>query len=393
MRILKLTLIALILTFGSTHTRTAEAAPTTLDDIKFYVEMFYYGNQPENLHNMQSIEEITSALDEYSRYMTPAEYKTYKLGTKLTVAAPTASVDQTEQEPTVTSALLYGNIGYIKIDQFTHDLADEVAAHWSQLNEKGLNDLIIDLRYNGGGYVESVEQLLGFFQNAPKAYTLATREKEQHIRAVPATPKFTKKPYILVNRYSASASEMVTISLKDQKAATLVGGQTKGKGTVQTLFEFKNGGALKLTTGKFTGPGGTEVHKIGITPDIQTEPDKELTTIHHKLLTQQFSKKQIQQQDMTHTASDKTIHIQLPYKMNFLSPHPSNTVQLIQLGNKRVNTTLAQPSNRKLLYITPEQFAPDKEYIVIVEPTMRRLNGARQKTNLYTTITDDNRRH
>lgn len=393
MRTLKLTLIALILTFGSIHSGTAEAAPSIIADIKFYVELFYYGDQPENLHNMQSIEEIIAALDEYSHYMTPAEYKAYKQGNNLTVAASTASSEQPQQAPTVTSALLYGDIGYIKIDQFTHDLAQEVAKHWSELNKKGLNDLIIDLRYNGGGYVESAEQLLGFFQKTPKAYTLTTREKEQHIRPVPVTPKFTKKPYILVNRYSASASEMVAISLKDQNAATIVGNQTKGKGTVQTLFEFKDGGALKLTTGKFTGPAGTEVHKIGITPDIQTASDKELTTIHHQLLTKQLTDSHTYHENIVHTASDKTIHLQLPYKMNFLSPNPSNTVQLIQLGNKRVNTTIEQPQNRQLLFITPDKFAPDNDYIVIIEPTIKRLNGIRQKTNMYLTITDDNRRH
>lgn len=401
MRILKLTLIALILTLGSTHIRTAEAAqtvPTTLDDIKFYVEMFYYGEQPENLHTMQSIEEIIAALDEYSRYMPPAEYKAYKQGTNLAVAKPIATAERQETqvpttEPTVTSALLYGNIGYIKIDQFTNELTEEVAKHWSQLNKKGLNDLIIDLRYNGGGYVESAEALLGFFQNAPKAYTLTTREKEKHIRPVPATPKFTKKPYILVNRYSASASEMVAISLKDQKVATIVGNQTKGKATIQTLFEFKNGGALKLTTGEFTGPGGTKVHKIGITPDIQTEADKELTTLHHQLLTQQLKNSHTEQQNAIHTASNKTIHLQLPHKMNFLGPNPSHTVQLVQLGNKRIPSTLEQPKSHELLYITPKQFAQDKDYIVIIEPAIKRLNGTRQNTNMYTTITDNNRRH
>ena len=111
------------------------------------------------------------------------------------------------------------------------------------------------------------------------------------IKPIPTKTKFPKQSYLLVNRYSASASEIVAASLKDQQAATIVGETTKGKGSVQSFFEFDDGGALKLTIGEFTGPKKAPVHKKGITPTIKTESDKELIDIHQRLLNAAFSNK------------------------------------------------------------------------------------------------------
>ena len=113
---------------------------------------------------------------------------------------------------------------------------------------------------------------------------LKTREGNKMIKPIPTKTKFPKQSYVLVNRYSASASEIVAASLKDQQAATIVGETTKGKGTVQSFFEFDDGGALKMTIGEFTGPKKAPVHKKGITPTIKTESNKELIDIHLRLL-------------------------------------------------------------------------------------------------------------
>lgn len=111
------------------------------------------------------------------------------------------------------------------------------------------------------------------------------------IKPIPTKTKFPKQSYVLVNRYSASASEIVAASLIDQQAATIVGETTKGKGSVQSFFEFDDGSALKLTIGHFKGPGGTLVHKKGIQPSIKTESNKELLNIHQRLLNESFSNK------------------------------------------------------------------------------------------------------
>jgi len=230
--------------------------------------------------------------------------------------------------------------------------------------------------------------------DAPIAYVKTTRERESFVQSIPATTKFPKQPYILVNRYSASASEIVAVALQDQNAATIVGGQTKGKASIQSLYEFKDGGALKLTTGMFTGPNGTPVQEKGVTPDIETELDRELTTLHHQLieskLTQSGYKKATQTE---HTTNGKTFHLQLPYKMNFLGNYASNKIQLVQLGNKLTPVKIDQTIDRLVLNITPEIAPPpNAEYIVIIEPTMERLNGKRIKTKMYTIMTPETTR-
>lgn len=265
---------------------TAPVQADTIDDIQYFVDSYYYGDIPENLHTLTSIDEIIHTLDVYSRYLPADEYQSHTAGgAKDKPTANVASTTKTSQtQSAVTSSMLRDNIGYLKIATFTADLDKKVHDHWLALQQAGATELIIDLRYNGGGYVESAEQLLGYFPGVTEAYQLSTREGSRMIKPVATNIKFPQQTYVLVNRYSASASEMVAVALKDQQAATIVGETTKGKGTIQSILPLKSGGALKLTIGEFTGPKGTKVHKKGVTPTIQTEPNKELSTIYNLLI-------------------------------------------------------------------------------------------------------------
>jgi len=378
--------IAFVLFLLTLFMNTTDTEAASVDDIRFYVESFYYGEQPKNIKSMQTIAEITKTLDEYSRYMSPAEYKEYKTG----VTFATAEIETEFDPETVTSALIYGDIGYIKIARFTLDLPQELAEHYLSLEKKGAKELIIDLRYNGGGYVNIAEKLLGFFPDAPTAYALSTRERDKVILSTPSTVSIKYKPYILVNRYTASASEMVAISLQDQNAAIIVGGQTKGKATVQSLFEFPDGSALKLTTGKFAGPNGTNVQDVGVTPDIKVAIDKELTMLHHQLLEDSFKQMNYQAyQNAEQTKSDTSIHLKLPYKMNFVGPRASNKVQVIHLGGKQIPVKLTQQKDRLSLDIKPFLTTTNKAYMVIIGPATERINGKRRSQKTYTTILDN----
>src|SRR5690606_6672358 len=145
------------------------------------------------------------------------------------------------------SKMLHGNIGYIKINTFSTNMDKVVTKHYSDLKKQGVDKLIIDLRYNGGGYVESAEQFLGHCEGVKTAYEMKTREGTTTVKPMQSKIKFPKQTYVLVNRYSASASEIVAASLQDQNAAIIVGEKTKGKGTIQSFFEFEDGAALKLT--------------------------------------------------------------------------------------------------------------------------------------------------
>lgn len=276
-----LTILTLIL-----YTPFAQA--DTLDDIQYFVDTYYYGDIPENLYTLTSIDDIIHTLDVYSRYLPADEYQSYlavaaKDKTTANIAS-TTPISKKQTQPAVTSSMLHDNIGYLKIAVFADDLDQEVHDHWLALQKNGATELIIDLRFNGGGDVESAEQLLGYFRGVTDAYQLTTREGTRVIKPITTNIKFPQQTYVLVNRYSASASEIVAVALKDQQVATIVGEKTKGKGTIQSILPLEDGGALKLTIGEFAGPKGTKVHKKGVTPTIQTEPNKELITIYNQLI-------------------------------------------------------------------------------------------------------------
>ena len=116
----------------------------------------------------------------------------------------------------------------------------------------------------------TAEELTGLFPSAKVAYLLEEAHASYTIPAVQQDTKFPKDTRILVNRYSASASEMLSASLKDQKAAILYGETTYGKGAMQGFYTLHDGSYLKLTVGKFTGPAGHTIHEVGVKPNVQT---------------------------------------------------------------------------------------------------------------------------
>ena len=375
-------LTILVLFLCTPHTQA-----DTLDDVQFFVDTYYYGDMPENLYTMTSVDDIIHSLDEYSRYLTAEEYQLYLASVAnnkppATIASTTAP--RTQQA--VTSSMLHGNIGYLKIAIFSADLDQKVQAHWLALKKAGATELIIDLRYNGGGYVDSAEQLLGFFPGVTKAYHLATREGTEMIKPITTSVKFPKQTYVLVNRYSASASEIVAVALKDQQAATIVGETTKGKGSIQSFFPFEDGGALKLTIGQFTGPEGTKVHKLGVKPTIPTAANKELITIHQQrlehLLTAQHYRKI---EDLPTSTVDKIFRVHFTQAMNLSDAQTSNRIELIELGGAAVPITFNQTTSQTLEIIPKNDLQPGA-YMLIIHPGLPNTDGRTTKQGTMTTI-------
>lgn len=373
--------IIILAPHASAQTTTAEAA--RVDDIKFFVEHFYYGDIPENLHAMTTIDEIVGALDEYSRYMTPDEYLNYVAA----VGADDLALHNIN-EPAVSSHMLYGNIGYIQISTFSTNMDKDVTNHYSKLKKQGADKLIIDLRYNGGGYVESAEQLLGHFEGVKTAYEMKTKEGTTTVKPVQSKIKFPKQTYVLVNRYSASASEIVAASLQDQNAAIIVGEKTKGKGTIQSFFEFEDGSALKLTIGEFTGPKKSKIHRTGIGPTIQCEHDQELSIIHARLLKESLAHQQYKQvDDLQEVPTDKTFHIHFTQEMNLNDANTSNKVELIKVGGVAVPISI-KPNGTNKLDITPNrQMQKGGSYFLVIHPGFANDAGRTTKQGIYTPIT------
>ena len=369
---------------------TPIAQASTLDDVKFFVETYYYGDIPKNLNTMKNVDEIVNQLDEYSRYMSAEEYRIYLSAVAKVEHQPTPNVAATTNSPQhpVTSSMLYGNTGYIKITTFSADLGQQVDSHWTKLKKEGATGLVIDLRYNGGGYVDSAEQLLGFYQGVTEAYYLKTREGNKMIKPIPTKTKFPKQSYVLVNRYSASASEIVAASLIDQQAATIVGETTKGKGSVQSFFEFNDGSALKLTIGHFTGPAGTPVHKIGIQPTIKTESEKELTSIHQRLLNESFSNKHYKKIDnLENVPTTKKMTIEFTQPMNFTDVQTSHKIELVKIGGVAVPIIINQKDNNTIEISPSKNLQPGSSYELIIHPGLKNANGRTVKQGTHVPIT------
>jgi carboxyl-terminal processing protease len=169
---------------------------------------------------------------------------------------------------------MIGNIGYIRLVQFTNKVSRNVADAIEKLSEKGADSLIIDVRNNPGGLLTEAINVSSLFIPANKivVYTKDRQQTRQDFKSKSFSFRETKKPIIvLVNEGSASASEILTGALQDYERATIMGAKTYGKASVQSVIPLMDGSAVKLTTAKYFTPNGRAIHGIGIEPDIAIE--------------------------------------------------------------------------------------------------------------------------
>jgi carboxyl-terminal processing protease len=171
---------------------------------------------------------------------------------------------------------LVPGIGYLRITRFTDTTPNEVAAAIAALrrdNPRGLKGLVLDLRDNPGGVMESGVEVADEFLNEGVIITAQgrTRDARFEMDATPGDLLEGAPLVVLVNSGTASAAEIVCGALKDHGRALLIGQKTYGKGTVQTVFPLAYGGAVKLTTSRYFTPSGGSVQGRGIVPDIEVD--------------------------------------------------------------------------------------------------------------------------
>ncbi len=174
----------------------------------------------------------------------------------------------------VKSKMLDDSIGYVKIIQFQGQTAEELEKAMKGLEAKGMKKMILDLRNDPGGLLDaSVEVSSKFLPKDSLVVYLQGRQKTDR-KDFLTTSAETPRDYpvvVLVNTGSASASEIVAGALQDSKRALIVGTQTFGKGSVQTVFPLEDGGGIRLTTAKYYTPSGRSIQNVGITPDIEVK--------------------------------------------------------------------------------------------------------------------------
>jgi carboxyl-terminal processing protease len=163
-------------------------------------------------------------------------------------------------------------VGYVQLYEFGGFAARDVRREIQALADKGAQSFILDLRYNGGGLLSQAVDVTGIFQTGVVTSTEGLHSPKEVLET--NGPVATQLPLVLlVNGYSASASEIVTGALKDHQRAEIIGTHTFGKGLVQSIISLGNGAALKLTTAVYLTPNGTDINKRGITPDIVVRDD------------------------------------------------------------------------------------------------------------------------
>lgn len=172
---------------------------------------------------------------------------------------------------TVTGKMMSDGIAYIKISEFTNETYNQFEEVFKNLEKQGMEGLVIDLRDNTGGVVTTTCEILD--QLLPEGKIVYTKDKNGNVKEENSDAEhyFDKPLALLVNGYTASASEIFTAAIQDYDLGSIVGTKTFGKGIVQQLFPLSDGSGVKLTVSEYFSPKDREIHEKGIEPDVTVE--------------------------------------------------------------------------------------------------------------------------
>lgn len=173
--------------------------------------------------------------------------------------------------PTVNAAISDSKIGYIQLTSFAENADEDFADALSKLQASGMKSLVLDLRDNGGGYIDTANNIAKHFID--KGILMYTQDQSGLLvpQAITDGVKIGVPVVIITNENSASASEILTGALRDNHVATTVGTTTYGKARIQNVISLSNGDALKLTTEKYLTPSKEDFNKIGLKPDFEVK--------------------------------------------------------------------------------------------------------------------------
>jgi len=174
----------------------------------------------------------------------------------------------------VKSKILNDSVGYIRLTSFNENSSQQIKKVISKFNKnKNLNSFILDLRNNPGGLLSQAIKISDFFLENGEIVSTKSRRTSENRKWFAKKGDLIdgKSMIVLINYGSASASEIVAGALKDHKRAIIIGENSYGKGSVQSIIPLKNKGAIRLTISKYYLPSGKSISEIGITPDIEVE--------------------------------------------------------------------------------------------------------------------------
>ena len=178
---------------------------------------------------------------------------------------------------TVGHKMLDNNIGYIQIVSFSEDTANEFNEAYNDLKNQGMKALVLDLRNNPGGLLTTCVEIAK--KLVPKGEIVSIVDKQGNKETYSSSLEAPEYPLVvLINKNSASASEILSGAIQDTKSGTIIGNTSYGKGSVQTILPMFEDDAVKLTIAKYYTPSGRSIDGTGITPDIEINLDENATS-------------------------------------------------------------------------------------------------------------------
>ena len=185
--------------------------------------------------------------------------------------------------PTVNHRMIENGIGYLRIESFERVTYNQFVEAYLDLRNQGVQGLIIDLRNNPGGLLETVVDIGNLLLPSGSILYSENKQGERTVYKSNDNRRIDLPMVILVNGGSASASEVLTGAVRDHEVGTVVGQQTFGKGVVQSLYMLSDGSAVKVTIATYYTPNGISIHGEGITPDYIIEVDRETAMMAARL--------------------------------------------------------------------------------------------------------------
>lgn len=213
-----------------------------------------------------------------------------KPGTKVTITIVREGVEEPFEvtitrdiikSQSVKHAIIYDNIGYVRISQFLKNTGEFVDKAFEEFERNSIKGIILDLRNNPGGLLSSAVEVASDFLEPEKlvVYTKGRKGRED-FRVERESAQKRYPLVVLVNQGSASGSEIVAGAIKDHKRGVIMGAHTFGKASVQKVYKLSDGSAVKLTIAHYYTPNGTNIHRVGVQPDIElpqfTHAEKEM---------------------------------------------------------------------------------------------------------------------
>ena len=178
----------------------------------------------------------------------------------------------------VKSKIIEDNVGYVRLTAFNENSSNQLKKKINEFNKNNnLKGYILDLRNNPGGLLSQAIKISDFFLTEGEIVSTKSRKESENRKWLANKGDITegKTLIILINNGSASASEIVAGALRDNKRAILIGENSYGKGSVQSIIPLKNKGAIRLTISKYYLPSGKSISEIGVMPDIEISEDSE----------------------------------------------------------------------------------------------------------------------